>query len=271
MAGEMAKMQNISKQTLIYYDKIGLFQPCEIDPHTGYRYYAIEQWQELEIILCLKNLGMQLKEIKAYLNNTPKKRLKILEDQEAAIQKKITAIQTSHKRVKNIISSLHTSLTVTPFKGEIIWGEAMPVLHLPIQSPNDSQAMLQTLKNTVMRTREDPEFLIKDLFYLVNDEDPENPHFPRAIMATDPENAKEVIPKGYWARLYHEGNFTGLKESRQLLKAFIREHGYQTSGLILEQVMFSTMITSKEKAHCIEIRMPVTRPTCPPETELECR
>lgn len=43
MAGEMAKMHDISKQTLIYYDTIGLFKPSEKDNETGYRYYRIEQ------------------------------------------------------------------------------------------------------------------------------------------------------------------------------------------------------------------------------------
>ena len=30
--GELAKYQNISKQTLIFYDKIGLFRPAYVDP-----------------------------------------------------------------------------------------------------------------------------------------------------------------------------------------------------------------------------------------------
>ena len=35
--GEVSKYQNISKQTLIYYDKIGLFCPAWVDPDNGYR------------------------------------------------------------------------------------------------------------------------------------------------------------------------------------------------------------------------------------------
>ena len=33
--GEVAKQQNISKQTLSYYDKIGLFSPAYVDPDTA--------------------------------------------------------------------------------------------------------------------------------------------------------------------------------------------------------------------------------------------
>ena len=33
--GELAGYQNISKQTLIFYDKIGLFRPAYVDPLHG--------------------------------------------------------------------------------------------------------------------------------------------------------------------------------------------------------------------------------------------
>lgn len=35
--GELARYQNISKQTLIFYDKIGLFRPAYVDPDNKYQ------------------------------------------------------------------------------------------------------------------------------------------------------------------------------------------------------------------------------------------
>ena len=43
--GEVARYQNISKQTLIFSDKIGLFRPAYVDPHNGYRYYIASLWR----------------------------------------------------------------------------------------------------------------------------------------------------------------------------------------------------------------------------------
>lgn len=40
--GELAKYQNISKQALTFYDKIGLFKPDHVDKSTGYRYYSAQ-------------------------------------------------------------------------------------------------------------------------------------------------------------------------------------------------------------------------------------
>ena len=42
--GELARYQNISKQTLIFYDKIGLFRPAYVDPDNKYRYYKATIW-----------------------------------------------------------------------------------------------------------------------------------------------------------------------------------------------------------------------------------
>ena len=90
MAGEMASMRNISKQTLIYYDRIGLFQPNETDPDTGYRYYSLEQFEELDVILCLKSIGLSLKEIKAYLKlNSNDSRFQALKTQQAVLDDRL--------------------------------------------------------------------------------------------------------------------------------------------------------------------------------------
>ena len=52
MAGEMARLHNISKQSLLHYDKIGLFKPNKVHSKTGYRYYTLDQFEDLDVILC---------------------------------------------------------------------------------------------------------------------------------------------------------------------------------------------------------------------------
>ena len=49
--GEMAKLNNISKQTLIFYDNEGIFKPKIIDPINGYRYYTADQLEVLDLSL----------------------------------------------------------------------------------------------------------------------------------------------------------------------------------------------------------------------------
>ena len=54
--GELASYQNISKQTLIYYDKIGLFKPAYVDPDNKYRYYTVKQFHDLDSMLTMKGM-----------------------------------------------------------------------------------------------------------------------------------------------------------------------------------------------------------------------
>lgn len=67
--GELAGYQNISKQTLIFYDKIGLFQPAYVDPNNKYRYYTAQQIDYLDTILIMKELGFSLSEIQEHMKN----------------------------------------------------------------------------------------------------------------------------------------------------------------------------------------------------------
>ena len=67
--GELAKYQNISKQTLIYYDKIGLFLPAYVDPENGYRYYTAKQIDYLDTILIMKEMGFSLNAIRQRMKN----------------------------------------------------------------------------------------------------------------------------------------------------------------------------------------------------------
>lgn len=60
--GEFADLWGVTRQTLIYYDKIGLLNPTSTDPHSGYRYYSLDHYNQLAFILHLQKLGLTLPE-----------------------------------------------------------------------------------------------------------------------------------------------------------------------------------------------------------------
>lgn len=84
--GETAKLNNISIQTLRYYDKLGIFKPDHVDLKNGYRFYHIRQFFYLDIIKSLKYIQTPLEEIKKILVDTPENMLHSLKKQEKAIQ-----------------------------------------------------------------------------------------------------------------------------------------------------------------------------------------
>ena len=75
--GEMAKMNRTTVPTLRLYDSMNLLTPCYVDEKTCYRYYDIKQNARLDMIQYMKELGMELKEIKSILD---RKDLDLIED-----------------------------------------------------------------------------------------------------------------------------------------------------------------------------------------------
>ncbi len=66
--GEFAKIHNINKRTLHYYDEIQLFRPSYVGEN-GYRYYTYNQSMKLETILAYREIGMSIAEIQEQLEN----------------------------------------------------------------------------------------------------------------------------------------------------------------------------------------------------------
>lgn len=71
-ASDLAQLYNISKQTLIFYDKKDLFKPDYVDSN-GYRMYSLKQFFILGIILDLKTMGFHLNDIKNFWSTAPLK------------------------------------------------------------------------------------------------------------------------------------------------------------------------------------------------------
>lgn len=68
--GEFAELGGVSTKTLRHYDKVGLLRPAAVDARTCYRCYSTAQLRELSSILALRDLGLSLPEIRAFVART---------------------------------------------------------------------------------------------------------------------------------------------------------------------------------------------------------
>lgn len=117
--GEVAKLTNISIQTLRYYDQINLFKPSHVDAKSNYRYYKDSQLYYLDIIKSLKFLGTSLEEIKAAQQFTPSELLDFLQQQEEVIEERINQLyhiqQTLFKTKKQMEEQLAIDIMDTVY------------------------------------------------------------------------------------------------------------------------------------------------------------
>lgn len=111
--GEISKQQNISRQTLIFYDKIGLFCPAYVDPENGYRYYSYKQLDYLDTICIMKKIGFSLDEIKNHMKNyTIDNSIVALRKQLSAIESQIKELQMIKSRVEHRCIQLEHSVSI---------------------------------------------------------------------------------------------------------------------------------------------------------------
>lgn len=76
---QFAKLHNVNKRTLHYYDEIGIFSP-DYKGENGYRYYDYMQGVDFEYIKMLKELNMGLDEIKKYIDSPNEEDFKEIAD-----------------------------------------------------------------------------------------------------------------------------------------------------------------------------------------------
>jgi DNA-binding transcriptional MerR regulator len=65
--GDFSRASHLSIKTLRHYHRIGLLEPAEVDPGTGYRRYRTDQIPVAQVIRRFRDLDMPLEEIQSVL------------------------------------------------------------------------------------------------------------------------------------------------------------------------------------------------------------
>ncbi len=103
--GEMAKKIGLAPSTLRYYDKEGLL-PFVERSSSGIRMFKDADFEWLQVIECLKKTGMQLCDIKRFVemamqgDETIDERLFLIKKQHQAVEKQIDALNETLKTLE---------------------------------------------------------------------------------------------------------------------------------------------------------------------------
>ncbi|MGN1329252.1 MAG: MerR family transcriptional regulator [Eubacterium sp.] len=105
--GEIAKQLDITPSTIRYYDKEGLL-PFVERSNGGIRVFKDEDYEWLKIIICLKNTGMKLSDIKRFIE--------MAMEGDETIDERLDLILTQKAIVKSQIEELEDTLKTLEFK-----------------------------------------------------------------------------------------------------------------------------------------------------------
>ena len=111
LIGEVSKILPISKDTLRYYDRLGLVSPKK-SATNHYRYYTKDDLLTLSYVLILRDLEIPLEEIKARLHNSTLEDFRLLlENQELVIESKILNLLRLKEHLHDFKQDIMTAQT----------------------------------------------------------------------------------------------------------------------------------------------------------------
>ena len=234
--GEVSKYQNISKQTLIFYDKIGLFRPAYVDPDNGYRYYSAGQIDYLDTILIMKKIGFSLSEIKEHMQHyTIDSSLTALKKQLSVIDQQIRQLRLIRSRVQHRCEQMEQAKSHRK-KENLVIMEEMDVPYIlthdvekPYTLTEISIATKQCFADSFRKNL--PVYLqsgvIVPLAHI------RNGHYTAAtkvflpIEKTDKADNIQQLPAGTCVSIYHVGDYLSIGRSYQKLLDYCETHSLE--------------------------------------------
>jgi DNA-binding transcriptional MerR regulator len=112
---QVAEKMGVTVPTLRYYDKEGLLPFVDKKPD-GTRVFKDEDFQWLEIITCMKNSGMPIKDIKKYMDfcqegdTSLQERLEIFFERKEAVQKQMEELNKVMETINHKIWYYETAI-----------------------------------------------------------------------------------------------------------------------------------------------------------------
>ena len=266
LIGEIARLHNITVDTLRYYDKENLFKPAYIDRENGYRYYFPEQLIELATIIELKTLGFSLKEIKYYLNHKDiNMTTKILKTQKKIIQDNIDKLLTTQDEIKRKLKTIKDINKIDETVGEIIEKHISErnIISFSGEFKEHNGSDLEFIdfsKKEYKRFSEFPkEIFLGYLSGVAISKDnliaEKNTIFNKLFIFSKVNEGNNIIPAGKYLTYLHKGDYIHLKNIYTKLLNYIDQHNYTIVDGSIEISLISPVITKNPDEFLTEIQI----------------
>lgn len=110
---QISRITGLSTHTLRYYEKMGLLEGVARNDH-GYRQYDQQDILWIEFLICLRELGMPISEMKLYSDlrskgsSTVAERRRMLESHQDRVKQQIKELKHNLKKIEDKISYYKT-------------------------------------------------------------------------------------------------------------------------------------------------------------------
>jgi DNA-binding transcriptional MerR regulator len=239
--GDFSRMTYLSVKALRHYHDVGLLEPAEIDPSSGYRFYSPSQVGPAQMIRRLRELGMPLDDVRTIVRaSDPQVRdealvahLQRMEQQLAQTQQTVASLRTLLEAPHGTVERRHIAATPALAIAERVageqavawWMEAFRVLHQALHAPG------------IARSGPDGALFPTEFF------EAEEGHLsvfvplraqPAAAVRLPPGVAAITVPSVHVAVMAHEGPFGDLDRTYGALGRWVLERAAGADGPVRE-------------------------------------
>jgi DNA-binding transcriptional MerR regulator/effector-binding domain-containing protein len=260
--GDFSLITHLSVKTLRHYHQVGLLEPAEVDPGTGYRHYRVEQIPTAQIIQRFRNLNMPIEEVKAVLAAPD------LDRRNALIAAHLSRLEGELERTRTLVTSLrnllepsmapisveHRMIPATPAVGihEVVdlsdllfwYHGALGELYATI----DVQGLLPSGSSGGLFSRELFQYERGEATVFVP-------------VSSDVQSVGRVsplvVPAAELAVTVHRGPHSDIDVTYGALGAYVSEHALAVEGPVREYYPIDARNTSDTTQWCTEIGWPI--------------
>jgi DNA-binding transcriptional MerR regulator len=270
--GDFSKICQVSIKALRHWDEIGLLKPAYTDPQTGYRYYAVDQLEQVNRILAFRGLGLSLPETARLLaEDLPVSEIRgMLRLKQAELRQQIDAAQTQLALVETRLDHIEQEGKMPEYEVALKIAEPQRVVALREVMPDFGHLVERILAVYRMRDRiadraESPVTAVfHDPGYDFTDIDVElaiavqTGYRPALRLADDcPLTVGELPGVELLAATIHRGRWLSLAKGYMSLGRWIQVNGYQIVGPSRE--IFHHIGPDADETTITEMQFPVMK------------
>lgn len=268
--GELAKLSHVSKQTLIYYDREGVFKPSIVNESNGYRYYTADQLEVLDSIMILKEMGLSLSEIRHFMQTRNEENaVALMKSQQEKIKNKIATLRLVARRLARKIE------TVEEFHagGQALqWLNNAKPQYLGVQRVPPPGGILEvdmSIKMLFLKAQTYRYAHFYQIGTMISAQNLQEENFICADCTFFPLEEKPsrgeflIKPAGLFLRGYHTGRYEDIGVTYRRMMAQMKQEGYAPMDYSYEYCVLDSLTTKASAQYVTEIQIPA-RKKCQP-------
>lgn len=259
--GEFAQRFGIKKDTLFYYDRIGLFHPAGVNEN-GYRYYTVSQLDVFWMLHSLRELNFPLKTLEQYLNApSPEGLIALSKEQLIRVMQEIKKLEQIHWLLSSIVTYSEEALSAPLDEISLMELPEEPVLYsdsIPQKNDISGEEWFnyydRFLKETELKGPAYVGSVISQKALLAG----RFGRIDRLFVRMDGAKA-ELKPAGLYAVTYHKGPYESALDIYEPFLRQLKDQGLTVCGDAYEEYLLGKLSVQNQNDFIIKISLAVHR------------